>query len=314
MEALERVTASEPELAVEFLTPNALRSACGKADLLPELLGRGHDLPRDDETFAAVCAHDLASGSPVMVPLEAVLLDRTRRSRYWQSSDGLASGNNDQEAIFHALLERIERDAHALWQILPEARQLASAVASASFGSHIIDELASRIEQRGLSLRIFDNTSDTGVPTFAAFLAPRGFVDSASLRYVDVTFGCGSHPDAVRACIRAITEAAQSRLTYISGARDDVYPETYLRPLPKRIRRLFSAEPSRAPSRSKPYDIKHLLQKLQHLDLKRLYVVRMTRPDLPFSVVKVLAPELENPPGERRLQHGVRAISSTLTP
>ncbi|MGO8078030.1 YcaO-like family protein, partial [Rhizobium leguminosarum] len=41
--------------------------------------------------------------------------------------------------------------------------------------------------------------------------------------------GFGCHPDPVRAALRAITEAAQSRLTSIAGSRDDFSPRIYQR-------------------------------------------------------------------------------------
>jgi ribosomal protein S12 methylthiotransferase accessory factor len=42
-----------------------------------------------------------------------------------------------------------------------------------------------------------------------------------------VNLGYGSHLCATVAATRAITEAAQSRLTYIHGAREDIPEETY---------------------------------------------------------------------------------------
>ena len=42
--------------------------------------------------------------------------------------------------------------------------------------------------------------------------------------------GAGCHPDRVIALTRALTEAAQSRLTYIAGIRDDLLPSEYEEP------------------------------------------------------------------------------------
>lgn len=69
------------------------------------------DLGPDEET-EWVAGVNILTGEEVYIPFEAVVLDRTRDARYWMSSDGLASGNNVEEAIFHGVLERIERDAH----------------------------------------------------------------------------------------------------------------------------------------------------------------------------------------------------------
>ena len=82
--------------------------------------------------------------------------------------------------------------------------------------------MARQIATCGLQLRLFDMTSDIAVPCYATTLADAGILNARQPRYHDVTIGHGAHPVARRAAIRAVTEAAQSRLTYISGARDDV--------------------------------------------------------------------------------------------
>ena len=42
-----------------------------------------------------------------------------------------------------------------------------------------------------------------------------------------------------RAVLRAMTEAAQSRMTFISGARDDAYRQTFEQVLPEETRQAF---------------------------------------------------------------------------
>jgi ribosomal protein S12 methylthiotransferase accessory factor len=79
-----------------------------------------------DERVAWVEAVDLIAGGRIWLPFDAVEFNRTRiHPRYWQSSDGLASGNNATEAILHGLLERIERDALALWTVTSGRRRFA---------------------------------------------------------------------------------------------------------------------------------------------------------------------------------------------
>ena len=50
--------------------------------------------------------------------------------------------------------------------------------------------------------------------------------------------GSGANPSRLTALVRALTEAAQARLTYIAGSRDDMYRASY--------RRLGSAHPPAA--------------------------------------------------------------------
>ncbi|WP_163333604.1 YcaO-like family protein, partial [Klebsiella aerogenes] len=62
---------------------------------------------------------------------------------------------------------------------------------------------------------VLDCTVDTGVPTFTAYLCDTG---NPSL---GVYHGYGTHLDPQVAVIRAICEAAQGRLVFIAGSRDD---------------------------------------------------------------------------------------------
>ena len=68
-----------------------------------------------------------------------------------------------------------------------------------------------------LEVRIWDTTSDVGVASFCCLVAER------SGEFADPEYGNGCHPAREVALLRALTEAAQARVTYISGARDD-YP------------------------------------------------------------------------------------------
>lgn len=128
---------------------------------------------------------------------------------------------------------------------MPLDGKLRTCIDPASFEDPILDGMERRIVDCGLQLRLFDMTSDVAIPCYTATLAGTGILTARQPRYHDVTIGHGAHPVAGRAAIRAVTEAAQSRLTYISGARDDVFPETFTRPLPSETQRLFEAVPQR---------------------------------------------------------------------
>ncbi len=318
MEALERAVAGQAAVETVVATADDLSGSGRAVDPLDALIAAGQGDLLGDETVEWVRGTDLLSGGDVFVPLEAALLDRTRPSRFWISSDGLASGNVQEEAILHGLLERVERDAHVLWQVSgPEARHR-QCIAPEALGDPALDGLAGRIRDAELDLRLFDITSDIAIPCFLALIGPRGTATAGSLRYVEVTSGCGAHPTASRAAIRAVTEAAQSRLTYISGARDDVYPETFERPLPESTRRAFLAEPRTevvaAAGVGGGVDalLRHVIDRLKRVGVERLIAVPLSRDDLPFSVVKVFAPALEHPEGERARRFGPRALSKAI--
>jgi ribosomal protein S12 methylthiotransferase accessory factor len=319
MEALERAVACAPRVPARTATRKELHEAGDRALALPGLVATGQDELNDDHTIDWLRGFDLSDGTTTWVPREAAVLDRTVDGcRYWQSSDGLASGNAQTEAILHGLLERIERDAETLWRLLPLSRKLSGCIDPASFGDSVIDDMTGRIAACGLQLRLFDMTSDIGIPCYAATLAEAGILAAKRPSYHDVTIGHGAHPSARRAAIRAVTEAAQSRLTYISGARDDVFPETFTRPLPQETHRLFEAVPRRITVATQktvagPRALLDLVtQRLETARIHPVVVVPLVEDDALFSVVKVFVPALENPDGLRKRRFGERALARAL--
>ncbi|MGM5056472.1 YcaO-like family protein [Rhizobium sp. 814_E9_N1_1] len=331
MEALERAVAGEPSVVLVHDTSSRLQ-AMGRKTVMLNCLTALHkpDLGPDEETDW-VAGVNVLTGDEVYVPFEAVVLDRTRDARYWMSSDGLASGNNAEEAIFHGVLERIERDAHVLWQVGAEADRYAGCVDPRGFQDGALGGLIDKIETSGLALRLFDITSDIGIPCFTAMLGPGDLIPGRralhcdrEIRLVEVTGGTGAHPSPVRAAIRAVTEAVQSRLTYISGARDDISPATFSRCLPPLMRQAFAAvaaPPTAAIGRDGvaghgqqdlPHLLQHVLDRLRNRRIASVIAVRLSDDTLPFSVVKIVIPELENPEGERARRFGTRALARAI--
>jgi ribosomal protein S12 methylthiotransferase accessory factor len=327
MEALERAVAGEPSVKLIHGSASSLQAMGYETDTLNCLTAvHKADLGPDEET-EWVAGVNILTGDTIHIPFEAVVLDRTRDARYWMSSDGLASGNNVEEAILHGVLERIERDAHVLWQVGGERDRYAGCVDPRGFEDAALTWLIDKIEASGLALRLFDITSDIGIPCFTAMLGPGDLIPSPrdsnsdrDIRLVEVTGGTGAHPSAVRAAIRAVTEAVQSRLTYISGARDDISPATFSRSLPPLMRRAFdavAAPPAAAlcgegVAGDLSFLLQHVLDALRNRRIASVIVVRLSEDTLPFSVIKVVIPELENPEGERARRFGTRALARAI--
>ncbi|MBB3522161.1 ribosomal protein S12 methylthiotransferase accessory factor [Rhizobium sp. BK456] len=330
MEALERAVAGEPFVKRVHGSCSRLQAMGYQVDRLSCLTAvHKPDLGPDDET-EWVAGINILSGDEIHIPFEAVLLDRTRDARYWMSSDGLASGNSVEEAIFHGVLERIERDAQVLWQVGGEANLYAGCVDPRGFEDGALNGLVDKIEASGLALRLFDITSDIAIPCFTAMLGPRELIPGSrhghadrDIRLVEVTGGTGAHPSPVRAAIRAVTEAVQSRLTYISGARDDISPATFLRSLPSLMRRAFDAVAAPPAglrhdgaagyrARNLPELLQQVLDALRNRGIASVILVRLSDDTLPFSVVKIVIPELENPEGERARRFGTRALAKAI--
>ncbi|WP_306909388.1 YcaO-like family protein [Rhizobium mesoamericanum] len=316
MEALERVVANNPVVPILRASAQALQNGGFSFDTLSCLIGDREEDIRPDEQLDWARGKELLTGQDIYVPYEAALLDRTRHNRYWMSSDGLASGNTEEEAILHGVLERIERDAHCLWQIGSEEDRFARCFDPLRFDDPVVEDLVRKIEAAGLVMRLFDMTSDIAVPCFTAILGPAK--PKESIRFVEVTGGNGAHLSPVRAAIRAITEAVQSRITYISGARDDLSLEAFQKPAPIETLRALEAMPI-APIRNVPSQshgvrahIEGTLNALRDAEIAPVIALRLSDPRLPFHVVKVFVPSLENPEGARARRFGARAIAKAL--
>ena len=129
------------------------------------------------------------------------------------------------EAQIHALCEVIERDATTRWRVAGQPGD--TVVAESSVDDPACRHLLAQFADAGLAVVMDDITSDLGVATMhATVFEPDG--DPSSL--IHATAGMGTHPSRNIALSRALTEAAQSRLALISGARDDLFRERYAAP------------------------------------------------------------------------------------
>jgi ribosomal protein S12 methylthiotransferase accessory factor len=174
---------------------------------------------------------DLGAAEPILVPEQAVTLDTTFTAPpvFDISSNGLASGNALVEAILHGLLEMIEREAEAAWRRSGGDRRLVLDTVTDPMCRALVD----RITATGASVFLWDLASTTGVCAIGCTILqdPR----RGAWRPLGAYQGFGAHLVPEIAIARAVTEAAQTQLTYISGARDDFFPEDYRRATDPRV-------------------------------------------------------------------------------
>ncbi|MEU2665600.1 TOMM precursor leader peptide-binding protein [Micromonospora sp. NPDC007220] len=153
-----------------------------------------------DTVTSWVWAYDLAGDRPVLVPEHAAYygVDRAGAARFlYESSSGCAVGGCLEEAILHACLETIERDAFLLtWY----AGRTPPALALPPDVDPLTRHLADRIAAEGYRLHLLDITSDVGIPAVWALAVndrpDRGATFSAA----------GAHPDPLRAAAAAVLE------------------------------------------------------------------------------------------------------------
>jgi YcaO-like protein with predicted kinase domain len=256
-------------------------------------------------------AWDVVSQEEVPVPCSAVHMGmsaghlgrgsyrRTDFHSFQLTSNGLASGNTLLEAMNHALFEVVERDSVTCHRLVWEALGLPPPVVDLATIEHpLVLDLLERFEAAETRPVLFDCTVDTAIPTYMAYLY------DLHLRHIGVYRGYGAHVDPEIAMVRALTEAAQGRVIYIAGSRDDVFRHSYYR-----LRQsdnatvapaLGALEPSvdarDRPSEATPTfegDTLLAVRKLAEAGIPRVLVVDLSRPDFPISVVKVIVPGLE---------------------
>ncbi|MCJ0868088.1 YcaO-like family protein [Streptomyces sp. AP-93] len=171
-----------------------------------------------------ITGRSLTDGSPVPVPAAAVRIGREAHADWRMhlpssSTNGLASGNTPEEAIVHALGEVIERDTiSALADGHPHAH--AQLIDPWSVDDPQCSHLIGRLIAAGAWFELWHLPTRFGVPVMACYLWRE---DQPAV----IVSGSGAHLDPRVALSRAITEAAQSRLTLIAGTREDVAPVAY---------------------------------------------------------------------------------------
>lgn len=235
---------------------------------------------------------ELNSGTTIYFPsslidLDSHIVNPNRLGCLPATSNGLASGNSYEEAVCHGLFEVIERHSWALAEETP-SRCIDSTTIQAP---HLL-ELLSKANDELVQFKICDLTTELGVPAYSATL-----FDRRGTRNLNFFIGAGAHLSSVVAMSRAITEAIQSRLTMISGSRDDIFPANYkFKSKFNRNENAIASLKNKIPfvETTIPNDfsicINDLLQRLQQQGYKQVIVYEHTRSELGIPVVHVLVP------------------------
>ncbi|WP_170516181.1 YcaO-like family protein [Ruegeria atlantica] len=278
---------------------------------LPRVTG-GHFDPQANMLW--VLGQDLGTGHACWVPLEMVDTDYTTapvggQAAFPRTTNGLASGNNVAEASCHAICELIERDATTLWHHRASAPRLDPNTVDDPRCRQAIEMIATA----GLEIGLWNTTSDIGIASFRCVICEGGGQPG------HIGIGDGCHPDRAIALLRALTEAAQTRLTYISGARDDLDPEEftdqakmdrgrYVRDLidSAAADQRFDDCPSHVTG-SFDEDLELLLQRLAAVGISQVVTVDLSRPEIDIAVIRAVIPGLEAPHDDPDYVPGPRA-------
>jgi ribosomal protein S12 methylthiotransferase accessory factor len=284
----------------------------------------------EDLRLEWVLGFDLIGRKPTYVPLNCVMAPYDTpegQPLLYSSTNGLASGNTRLEALCHALCEVIERDASALAMARSDLRPaVAEILADLGFDDRVLPErrdpplispeglprsaamLLRKLQRAGLKVRLRNLTSSTGIPTIDCAIAdpsePTGLADAHG--------GCGTHPDARIALTRALTEAAQSRVAFIQGGREDIAEFVSAKQAPPEIEAWndggvttsFDDIPSYQHA-SINEDVELMIDRMHRSGFDQVVVVDITVAQVGIPVVRVVAPRAES--WSLYLMHGARA-------
>jgi ribosomal protein S12 methylthiotransferase accessory factor len=248
----------------------------------PLLLASVRNLESDDESF---------------IPAELIYYPApdVGQSLFGSSTNGLASGNTLVEATIQALLELIERDIWSFEYIRP-----ASVLVEPASLPDNVREIVERAERNGLQLKVRTIANDYDMPFFAAFLFD---VNNPSRKSFNGGWACDLDRD--RAVVRAVTEAAQSRVAFIHGGRKLRAQQTTSDEANLVRQHMLGVSDPRnqvrltdIPDLSTPGTLEQklatVIEQLRVVLPEPIYRVAFTPPESPLQVVRVVVPLLEN--------------------
>ena len=261
MEAIERYSSFYSTYANSLIQGNysQLSRSYSKVlhpDEVVEPVIQRHD---DNSIMDFILGFDIMKNEDVLVPVQLALSRYTAEPPSvnpfpYSHTNGLASGNVLEEAIYHGLCEVIERDAVSIADLsssfipytilqnignslggadnqgypviqIPEEKFVDDPnifpdvdISEVAKESEQIDFLVKKFDNAGIPLLVKDITQeDIGIPTFVV-----SSVEWITPDYGYFAKGYGASTDARIALTRAITEASQTRAVNIQGARDDL--------------------------------------------------------------------------------------------
>ncbi|HIE32209.1 MAG TPA: YcaO-related McrA-glycine thioamidation protein [Methanosarcinales archaeon] len=304
MESVERCFAEIPEANTDFkgkpintdIITDSYENLRRENAIDPETLFLPEPLP-ENTRLEWMQGWDLISESEVLVPSNAVYHPYARGISIFRSNtNGLASGNTIEEAIVHGLLEVIERDALSVTEY---SRNTGREVLLHE-DDGVVYDLKKRFEEAGISVKLWLLPSITEISVVVAVLDDVKTRDPTML-----VMGAGAHLKPAHAVYRALTEAAQFRLSQISGARDDVQKRTgfvheagYERM--KQVNRFWyvdgeTIELAKIPdlsSNTPAKDIEAIIERLRGAALHAI-VVDLSQPWIDVPVVRTIIPTFE---------------------
>ncbi len=296
MEAVERYSSEYRDEYFGSLVKgsyNSLRSGQNVLDPRELILSAYSEYNPDAEFFWARC-FELISGTEILVPaceiyhpfaLDGLKVVNTH-------TNGLASGNTIEEAIFHGLCELIERDSWSIAQFNSEPGE--AVVVENSPESEFLVRIVEMFEEAGIRVTAKNITSEIGVPVMAAFAS-----DTLQPEMM-IMDGFGAHLDPRVAMARALLELAVTRSVFLKKYGCDGLRHSLYAAAAEEDNRFYCdseislGEMAAQFSGDIREDVEIVLGKLRACGFEKVIAIDLSREDMGIPVVRVIVPGLEN--------------------
>jgi ribosomal protein S12 methylthiotransferase accessory factor len=312
MESIEMYHAENVLLPLKLASYAALRRAHNVVDA--DLLGKPFvSAFHPDRPLLWIEGQDWLRQEPAWAPFQLVHTAYTvdmefDLDSFFPSSRGLASGNTLLEAVSHGLCEVVERDAGTLASAAGDEELAARRLDLGTVEDPDCRSILCLYERAGVAVAVWETTQDIPIPSFRCLIVDR---ERDPIRGLYAARGSGCHPVREIALLRALTEAAQSRLTAIAGSRDDCSRGEYRQIRDPEIlarhretaalggTRNFSSTPT-FESDTFDEDVAWELDMLRQAGMASAIVFDLTMAEFGLPVVRVVIPGLESgeEPGE----------------
>jgi len=295
MELVERHWGENPAVGWQIARPSELAE---RLYLPPSVIPLPLGMSDPGDVPLAWVAGTTFWGEEVLIPAHDVICPfvppaGAANPPIWRSA-GLAAGSHLTEAVFHGLLEIVERDAVAV----AELGRIGTSVDLATAGSPWIAALLPRLAAIEVGLEVKELPTIGGATTYIASLD-----DRRSGNPMRLVSGHAAHLDPYLALERAVLEALQARTVIIAGAREDLdsYAELEAMDFSTARRELswwLDSTPERVAAPAAPLappdDLAEVVlafeRTLRQQGFQPLVVVEMTPPASPLAVVRVVLP------------------------
>jgi YcaO-like protein with predicted kinase domain len=223
--------------------------------------------------------------------------ERTQPPIFMRSSNGLAAGSDWSQACLHALTEVVERHhVQQWWQqqgLFQHAAQLTHSALPA------MEALLQRCHHLQLKVLLWDLSADAVFPCFVALLLPDPLGVSAE---TGLFTGYGCQLDPASAIQSAVLEAVQSRLTLITGSRDDLGYEDYRRCRNAQFMEWLWRQHQQAPALDRSFlckleskvSVAESIEQVERFYRQPVYGLELTEPQLAVPVIRIVMPGMQN--------------------